>query len=97
MGFFWGARYILIFAFLMGTKGQFDPKILGMTASTAFVALTTEVMLLKLGDYLLPPSSKVPFDLILSKKKIFQQREKKKRKEKERKIGKKVEFALTSS
>ena len=37
--------YVLIVGFAMGTKGEFDPEILGMTSSSGLVGLCIEVFL----------------------------------------------------
>lgn len=45
--------YILLAAITAGKAGQFDPKILGQTASKAFGLLFLEFLCIKLGCYLL--------------------------------------------
>lgn len=50
MGF---VTYILISATLQGLRGSFDPALFGGIASTAFAIMAAEILLLKLGCYLL--------------------------------------------
>mgnify|MGYP001582801834 CR=1 FL=1 len=45
--------YILLSAVIAGSQGQFDPRILGQTASKAFGLLFLEFLCIKLGCYLL--------------------------------------------
>ena len=45
--------YILLAALIAGFQGQFDPRILGETATKAFGLLFLEFVCIKLGCYLL--------------------------------------------
>ena len=45
--------YILVVAFVMGTKNEFSPDVLGMTASSGVVGIVVEVMIFKLLLHLL--------------------------------------------
>lgn len=45
--------YILLSAMLAGLRGNFEPEVLGITASWAFFIVFIEILLLKLGTYLL--------------------------------------------
>jgi protein transport protein YIF1 len=49
--------YILLATLLAGIRGQFQPDRLGYTATYAFVIVVLEIMLLKLGCYLLSISN----------------------------------------
>lgn len=49
--------YILLSTLLAGIRGAFHPELLGMTATTAFGVVFFEIMLLKLGCYLLSISN----------------------------------------
>jgi hypothetical protein len=56
--------YILLVAFFMGATLQFTPEVLGKTASTGIAVLVTEILLLKLGFYLLNFPSPYLLDLV---------------------------------
>ena len=57
--------YILLATLIAGLKGQFQPELLGYTASTSLAIVIVEIMALKLGCYLLSISSQSQlFDLI---------------------------------
>ena len=57
--------YILLATLIAGLKGQFQPELLGYTASTSLAIVIVEIMALKLGCYLLNISSQSQlFDLI---------------------------------
>ena len=45
--------YILLSTLIAGMKGAFRPELLGLTASNAFLTVFIEILLLKLGTYLL--------------------------------------------
>jgi hypothetical protein len=45
--------YILLATLLAGLRGAFRPELLGMTATNAFAVVIIELLLLKLGTYLL--------------------------------------------
>lgn len=45
--------YILLSTLIAGLRGQFQPELLGYTASTALVIVVAEILGLKLGCYLL--------------------------------------------
>lgn len=45
--------YMLLSAIIAGSQGQFDPRILGQTASKSFGLLFLEFLCIKLGCYLL--------------------------------------------
>ena len=47
--------YILVAAIHAGSRGLFDPQILGQTLSRSFAVLVLEFVALKLGCYLLGP------------------------------------------
>lgn len=49
--------YILLSTLIAGLRGQFQPELLGYTASTALVVVLVEIMGLKLGCYLLSISN----------------------------------------
>lgn len=49
--------YILLSTLLAGLRGQFQPELLGYTASTAGVVVILEILLLKLGCYFLSISN----------------------------------------
>ena len=49
--------YILLSAMLAGLRGAFQPELLGYFASFAFVIVVVEIVLLKLGCYLLSISN----------------------------------------
>lgn len=49
--------YIILSTFLAGLRGEFQPELLGYTASTAFAIVTFEILGLKLGCYLLSISN----------------------------------------
>ncbi|OJD35189.1 er to golgi transporter yif1 [Diplodia corticola] len=49
--------YILLSTLLAGIRGAFHPELLGLTATTAFVVVTFEILGLKLGCYLLSISN----------------------------------------
>jgi len=45
--------YILLATLIAGLRGEFQPEVLGKTASTALIVVIVEIMILKLGCYLL--------------------------------------------
>ncbi|KAL1304838.1 hypothetical protein AAFC00_003764 [Neodothiora populina] len=45
--------YVLLSTLLAGIRGAFRPELLGLTATNAFLTVVIEIMLLKLGTYLL--------------------------------------------
>lgn len=45
--------YILVSTLIAGLRGQFQPELLGYTASAALLVVTVEILGLKLGCYLL--------------------------------------------
>lgn len=45
--------YTLLETLVAGLRGQFQPELLGYTASTAFVVIMVEILGLRLGTYLL--------------------------------------------
>lgn len=45
--------YILLSTLIAGLRGEFQPEVLGKTASTALVVVIIEMLVLKLGCYLL--------------------------------------------
>lgn len=45
--------YILLSTLLAGLRGVFRPELLGLTATNAFAVVIIELVLLKLGTYLL--------------------------------------------
>jgi hypothetical protein len=49
--------YIILSTLLAGLRGAFQPELLGKTAVTAFVIVSVEILLLKLGCYLLSISN----------------------------------------
>jgi hypothetical protein len=49
--------YILLSTLLAGLRGEFQPELLGYTASTAFAIVAFEIVGLKLGSYLLSISN----------------------------------------
>jgi hypothetical protein len=49
--------YILLATLLAGLRGQFLPELLGITATYCFVIVAIEILLLKLGCYLLSISN----------------------------------------
>lgn len=49
--------YILLSTLIAGLRGQFQPELLGYTASTAIVVVIVEILGLKLGTYLLSISN----------------------------------------
>lgn len=49
--------YVLLSTLLAGLRGQFQPELLGYTATTAGVVVFLEIMLLKLGCYFLSISN----------------------------------------
>ncbi len=49
--------YILLATLLAGLRGAFQPELLGYTATWAFFIVVVEIMLLKLGCYLLSISN----------------------------------------
>ncbi|KAH8601481.1 ER to Golgi transport protein-like protein Yif1 [Bisporella sp. PMI_857] len=49
--------YILLSTLIAGLRGAFQPELLGMTATTAFVIVAIEILGLKLGCYLLSISN----------------------------------------
>lgn len=51
--------YIVLNCFLAGTNGSFHPQLLQSLFSTAFAYLVAELLLLKLGAYLLNADSKL--------------------------------------
>lgn len=50
MGF---VTYILLVGILLGRANKFHPALLGSTASTAFAVLVSELIMVRLGCYLL--------------------------------------------
>lgn len=57
--------YVLLSTLIAGLQGKFKPELLGYTATTSSIAVITEIMILKLGCYLLSISSQSQlFDLI---------------------------------
>lgn len=57
--------YILLSTLIAGLRGQFQPELLGYTATTGLVVVIVEIVALKLGCYLLSISSQSQlFDLI---------------------------------
>ena len=57
--------YILLSTLIAGLRGQFQPELLGYTATTGLVTVIVEIFALKLGCYLLSISSQSQlFDLI---------------------------------
>jgi hypothetical protein len=49
--------YILLSTLLAGLRGQFQPELLGLTATTAFAIVICEILGLKFGCYLLSISN----------------------------------------
>lgn len=49
--------YILLSTLLAGLRGAFRPELLGLTATNAFAVVIIELVLLKLGTYLLSISN----------------------------------------
>lgn len=45
--------YILLWTLIAGLQGEFQPEVLGKTATSALVVVITEILVLKLGCYLL--------------------------------------------
>lgn len=57
--------YVLLSTLLAGLRGQFQPELLGYTASTAGVVVLMDIMLLKLSCYFLSISNESQlFDLV---------------------------------
>eukprot|EP01102_Stenamoeba_stenopodia_P001042 TRINITY_DN1092_c0_g4_i1.p1 TRINITY_DN1092_c0_g4~~TRINITY_DN1092_c0_g4_i1.p1 ORF type:complete len:353 (+),score=68.17 TRINITY_DN1092_c0_g4_i1:72-1061(+) len=57
--------YVLLCGLVLGLSKKFSPEVLGVIATTAFFVISTEVLFLKLGFYLLSNSFAVPFlDLV---------------------------------
>lgn len=57
--------YILLSTLIAGLRGQFQPELLGYTATTGLVVVIVELVALKLGCYLLSISSQSQlYDLI---------------------------------
>lgn len=57
--------YILLSAVIAGLRGEFQPELLGYTATTAFAIVIFEILGLKLGCYLLSISNESQvFDLL---------------------------------
>ena len=57
--------YILLSAVIAGLRGDFQPELLGYTATTAFAIIIVEILGLKLGCYLLSISNESQvFDLL---------------------------------
>lgn len=57
--------YILLSTLIAGLRGQFQPELLGKTATIGLVVVILEILALKLGCYLLSISSQSQlFDLI---------------------------------
>lgn len=57
--------YVLLSTLLAGLRGQFQPELLGYTATTAGVVVAIEILLLKFGCYLLSISNESQlFDLV---------------------------------
>jgi hypothetical protein len=49
--------YILLSSAIAGFRGQFQPELLGLTASWALVVVIVEILILKLGCYFLSISN----------------------------------------
>ena len=45
--------YILLWTLIAGLRGEFQPEVLGKTATSSLVVVITEILILKLGCYLL--------------------------------------------
>ena len=57
--------YILLSTLIAGLRGQFEPELLGYTATSGLAVVIVEIVALKLGCYLLSISSQSQlFDLI---------------------------------
>lgn len=57
--------YILLSTLIAGLRGQFQPELLGYTATIGMIVVIVEIVALKLGCYLLSISSQSQlFDLI---------------------------------
>jgi hypothetical protein len=57
--------YILLSTLIAGLRGQFEPELLGYTATSGLAVVVVEIVALKLGCYLLSISSQSQlFDLI---------------------------------
>eukprot|EP01113_Clastostelium_recurvatum_P031823 TRINITY_DN4017_c0_g1_i1.p1 TRINITY_DN4017_c0_g1~~TRINITY_DN4017_c0_g1_i1.p1 ORF type:complete len:331 (+),score=50.16 TRINITY_DN4017_c0_g1_i1:49-1041(+) len=56
--------YVLAVAFVYGTALKFTPELIGMTASTAFVLLTLEVLFIKAGFYITDAASVPIVDVV---------------------------------
>jgi hypothetical protein len=52
--------YILLVAFLMGTGNQFHPEVLGIVASSGLAVLTLEIVVFKLGLYIVNSPAPLP-------------------------------------
>lgn len=50
--------YVLLSTLIAGFRGAFRPELLGLTATNAFAVVVIELILLKLGTYLLNTSNK---------------------------------------
>lgn len=49
--------YVILCTMLAGLRGAFQPELLGYTATSAFIIVVVEILLLKLGCYLLSISN----------------------------------------
>jgi len=56
--------YVLTAGFILGTKNQFTPEVLGRIATTGLISLGFEVVFLKLGFYLLNSLNTPALDLL---------------------------------
>lgn len=57
--------YILLSTLLAGLRGAFEPQLLGITASNAFLVIILELVLLKAGTYFLNISNESQiYDLV---------------------------------
>jgi len=56
--------YVLLVAFVYGTKSQFTPELIGVTASTSLVLLTLEVLFVKAGFYVINAVNVSMIDLV---------------------------------
>ena len=45
--------YILLSTLLAGLRGAFHPEVMGLTATTAFVIVVVEILIIKAGTYIL--------------------------------------------
>lgn len=57
--------YILLSTLLAGFRGAFEPQLLGLTATNAFIVILLELVLLKAGTYFLSISNESQiYDLV---------------------------------